>query len=70
MAVPLISSTGHRVGTLCIADLVPRAFSGHDIRLLSNFAELAARLLEQSQQLEANRVVAQQEPALSIAFGR
>nr|WP_297429659.1 SpoIIE family protein phosphatase [uncultured Actinotalea sp.] len=35
---PLVSAGGHRVGTLCVADHAPRAFSDADARLLRDLA--------------------------------
>lgn len=44
---PLVGSTGHRYGTLCILDIKPRSFPSDLLNTLVNFAELATRELEQ-----------------------
>lgn len=43
---PLVGSTGHRYGTLCLVDFVPRRFTAEQYLLLSHFAELVTRELE------------------------
>jgi GAF domain-containing protein len=69
MSCPLVAANGHRMGTLCFADEVPRSFAAADVRLLANLAELAARLLEERMQLGA-RLVGGQEPSLTAALHR
>ena len=44
---PLVGSTGHRYGTLCVLDTKPRSFPANLLNTLVNFAELATRELEQ-----------------------
>ncbi|WIA44433.1 hypothetical protein OEZ86_007193 [Tetradesmus obliquus] len=43
---PLVSSSGHRLGTLCFADSQPRVFDTSSLQILVNFAELVTRELE------------------------
>ena len=43
---PLVGSLGHRYGTLCIIDFVPRHFTADQYLILAHFAELATRELE------------------------
>ncbi|KAF6255541.1 GAF domain-like protein [Scenedesmus sp. NREL 46B-D3] len=43
---PLVSSTGHRLGTLALVDAVPRTFDTSCLQALANIAELAVRELE------------------------
>jgi GAF domain-containing protein len=46
VGAPLVSSTGHRLGTLCFADSQPRVFDDASLKLLCNFSELVTRALE------------------------
>jgi hypothetical protein len=46
---PLISSTGHRLGSLCVIDRVPRELEAHSCSVLINFAEIVVRELEKEQ---------------------
>jgi GAF domain-containing protein len=41
---PLVSSSGHRLGTLCFADSEPRVFDTSSLQILVNFAELVSWL--------------------------
>lgn len=43
---PLVGSKGERYGTLCVMDVVPRAFSAEMYAMLSNFAHLVSEELE------------------------
>ena len=43
---PLVGSSGHRYGTLCVLDVRPRSFPASLINTLVNFAELVTRELE------------------------
>ncbi|MCP9889644.1 diguanylate cyclase [Cyanobium sp. Aljojuca 7D2] len=43
---PLQSSNGHNLGTLCVIDRLPRHFSGNQVRLLEDLAQLVSRELE------------------------
>ena len=56
---PLLSSTGHRLGSLCIVDTAPRRLGADKLRMLSGFADLAVRQLEKRvalrRQLTSNR---------------
>jgi hypothetical protein len=45
---PLVSSSGHRLGTFCLIDLCTRYFTMEDCNLLSNLAEMAVRTLEKT----------------------
>ena len=38
LGVPLTVAGGHALGTLCVADFVPRAWTGRDLRVLSDLA--------------------------------
>jgi diguanylate cyclase (GGDEF)-like protein len=44
--VPLRSSEGHNLGTLCVIDLRPRSFDAHQCRILELMADLVMRELE------------------------
>jgi GAF domain-containing protein len=46
VGAPLVSSSGHRIGTLCFADSKPRVFDDASLKLLCNFSELVTRALE------------------------
>eukprot|EP00931_Biecheleriopsis_adriatica_P085487 TRINITY_DN5_c0_g1_i1.p1 TRINITY_DN5_c0_g1~~TRINITY_DN5_c0_g1_i1.p1 ORF type:complete len:716 (+),score=136.43 TRINITY_DN5_c0_g1_i1:956-3103(+) len=48
---PLIGSEGERYGTLCIVDLVQRAFTAENYAMLNNFAALAVEELERNKPL-------------------
>lgn len=41
--IPLLSSTGLALGTLCVVDYVPRTLSDVQLRMLNNLAEIARR---------------------------
>eukprot|EP00879_Flechtneria_rotunda_P001352 GHRR01001502.1.p1 GENE.GHRR01001502.1~~GHRR01001502.1.p1 ORF type:complete len:1180 (+),score=462.14 GHRR01001502.1:255-3794(+) len=43
---PLVSSSGHRLGTLCFADTKPRVFDAGSLQIMCNFSELVTRELE------------------------
>ena len=43
---PLITSTGHRLGSLCIIDRKPRELEAESCNVLINFAEVVMRELE------------------------
>lgn len=43
---PLLTQTGYAVGTLCVLDVRPRAFSESDTDLLQRLAQVAMQLLE------------------------
>mmetsp|Transcript_8962 Transcript_8962/g.26850 ORF Transcript_8962/g.26850 Transcript_8962/m.26850 type:complete len:941 (-) Transcript_8962:2021-4843(-) len=40
---PLISSKGHRIGSLCLVDFKPRTFDAECCNILCNFAEIVVR---------------------------
>ena len=42
----LVSSKGHRLGTLCFADDKPRSFNAENCNILNNMGELIVRELE------------------------
>jgi GAF domain-containing protein len=48
VAAPLITSDGHRLGTLCIMGQQPRKFDATRAQLLANMAELLVRQLERT----------------------
>jgi diguanylate cyclase (GGDEF)-like protein len=43
---PLQSRNGHNLGTLCVIDRLPRHFSGNQVSLLEDLAQLVSRELE------------------------
>lgn len=43
---PLVTSTGDRVGTVCIVDDRPRELEAQSLNVLINFAEVVVRELE------------------------
>lgn len=43
---PLIASNGHRLGTLCFADVKPRQFDAASCVIMNNLSELVVRQLE------------------------
>ena len=45
---PLVTSTGHRLGTLCIVDFKPHYFPATAYNVLCNFAEVVAREVEKA----------------------
>lgn len=49
---PLVSSSGHRLGSLCVIDRSPRYFTSEDCNLLCNFAELTVREIESERAVE------------------
>eukprot|EP00891_Asterochloris_glomerata_P001527 jgi/Astpho2/1527/Aster-05401 len=50
---PLVTSTGHRLGSLCVIDKKPRHFDAESCNLLCNFAEVVVREIEK-EKLRAN----------------
>ncbi|KAK9918541.1 hypothetical protein WJX75_004858 [Coccomyxa subellipsoidea] len=56
-AAPLLASTGHRLGTLCLWDQKPRSFDSERVAMLCNFSELVARELEASAVLQWKQTV-------------
>ena len=46
---PLITSSGHRMGSLCIIDRKPRELEAESLNVLINFAEIVVRELEKDQ---------------------
>mmetsp|Transcript_62096 Transcript_62096/g.111821 ORF Transcript_62096/g.111821 Transcript_62096/m.111821 type:complete len:900 (+) Transcript_62096:83-2782(+) len=50
---PLITSEGHRLGTLCAIDRVPRVLSAQQVQILSNFAQLTVQVLDKKSLTEA-----------------
>ncbi len=43
---PLVTSTGHAIGTVCVIDRRPRELSAEELQALRQLAGLAARLIE------------------------
>ncbi len=43
---PLITSSGHRLGSLCVIDRKPRELEAQSCNVLINFAEIVVRELE------------------------
>lgn len=71
---PLRGPSGHKVGTLCLADCEPRELSGHDLKLLEQLARLVEReftLLDQIQMqienLKAKEEIERQSRELEAA---
>lgn len=57
LGVPLRSSQGHALGTLCAMDVAVRRFSAADVLLMQDLATLARReILQREAALEARRV--------------
>ena len=42
-AAPLVTSLGHRLGSLCVVDYRPREFDAECCNMLANFAEIVVR---------------------------
>lgn len=42
-AAPLVTSRGHRLGSLCVVDYRPREFDAECCNMLANFAEIVVR---------------------------
>ena len=42
-AAPLVTSLGHRLGSLCVIDYQPREFDAECCNMLANFAEIVVR---------------------------
>ncbi len=59
--VPLSTTDGETVGTLCAIDYAPREWSAEDLRLL---ADLGAGVIAELQVLAATRIVARHQAAL------
>ena len=51
---PLVTSTGERVGTVCIVDMHPRELEAQSLNVLINFAEVVVRELEKEQARVSN----------------
>lgn len=73
---PLQSRNGHNLGTLCVIDRHPRHFSGNQVRLLEDLAQLVSRELELRHQAIVHPITSfvyrisfleQMEPELSRA---
>lgn len=73
---PLQSRNGHNLGTLCVIDRLPRHFSGTQVRLLEDLAQLVLRELELRRQaivhpisgfVQRSSFLEQTEPELSRA---
>mmetsp|Transcript_35206 Transcript_35206/g.78353 ORF Transcript_35206/g.78353 Transcript_35206/m.78353 type:complete len:865 (-) Transcript_35206:387-2981(-) len=63
---PLIASNGHRLGTLCFADVKPRSFDAGSCMIMNNLSELVVRQLEKNIVLKAKTMDNQQ---LQAAYG-
>lgn len=64
--VPLRTSAGHAIGTLCAIDQRPRHFSPQEIALLKDLASIARReILHRETALTAKRVAAESVEAVS-----
>ncbi|MEH6789230.1 sensor domain-containing diguanylate cyclase [Parasphingorhabdus sp.] len=56
VGVPLTTPDGHRIGSLCGMDVVPRKFKQHNIALLGELSELVIHELELRQQADKDRL--------------
>ena len=45
VGAPLVSSAGHRLGTLCFTDSKPRKFDAESCNVLNNLAEMVGGVL-------------------------
>ncbi|KAK9837249.1 hypothetical protein WJX81_001439 [Elliptochloris bilobata] len=52
LAAPLVTTNGHRLGTLCVVGQKARRFSAEQANMLAGMAELVVRTLESSYALE------------------
>lgn len=59
-SAPLLASNGHRLGTVCFMDTVPRRVDAGMCRVLNNFGEMAVRALERHLELAERLKSAQQ----------
>jgi len=74
---PLVTSHGHRIGTLCCADDTPRAWDARECTILANFAEMVTAQLESNVVMSMQRkkqelllgAAARQRSALGVAKG-
>lgn len=64
VGAPLVSSNGHRLGTLCFADSKPRVFDDGSLQLLCNFSELVTRALERDLAVVHHQAMCVPEKAL------
>ncbi|GAX81182.1 hypothetical protein CEUSTIGMA_g8615.t1 [Chlamydomonas eustigma] len=63
---PLIASNGHRLGTLCFADVKPRDWDAGSCMIMNNLSELVVRQLEKNLALKAK---AKDNEELTATFG-
>ncbi|KAK9811611.1 hypothetical protein WJX72_006916 [[Myrmecia] bisecta] len=54
-AAPLVTSTGVRLGTLCVCDFAPHKFDASCCAILCNFAEMVVREIEADSALQHQR---------------
>jgi GAF domain-containing protein len=59
---PLVSSSGHRLGTLCFADSSPRVFDAASMQILVNLSEIVTRELERDVALAQQAAAVAQQP--------
>ncbi|KAK9810348.1 hypothetical protein WJX72_009180 [[Myrmecia] bisecta] len=52
---PLVSSRGHRLGSLCVVDYKPRKFDAESCNLLCNFATMVVRDVERQHEEDLQR---------------
>ncbi|KAG1673547.1 hypothetical protein FOA52_003847 [Chlamydomonas sp. UWO 241] len=64
---PLVASNGHRLGTLCFADVKPRQFDAAQCMMMNNLSELVVRQLEKNMVIRAK---AAETAALSTTYGQ
>ena len=53
---PLVSATGHAVGTLCLYNARPRTFSAADRQMLTELGGWVETELNHSQEMEVHRL--------------
>ncbi|KAK9808830.1 hypothetical protein WJX72_004554 [[Myrmecia] bisecta] len=66
---PLVTSTGHRLGSLCLIDRKPRVFDAENCNLLCNFAEVVVREIEKERlRMSENMRISRQTSGLLRAM--
>ena len=63
---PLLGKDGHRYGSICLFDFVPRQFPATWLNIITNLAELTAREMERDRAIESGLSPAASEPVLMV----